>query len=111
MAQTPTGQRRHRSRIGTMTPPLTPPSRGTNRSPRAFTRLNAVDFQPRIPPPCRRMLAEEKEPMLEGSDVALAQEFQQKYQALLAEVHRVIIGQDKIIEQLLTVLFARRHAL
>ena len=57
------------------------------------------------------MLAEEKEPMLEGSDVALAQEFQQKYQALLAEVHRVIIGQDKIIEQLLTVLFARGHAL
>ncbi len=57
------------------------------------------------------MLAEEKEPMLEGSDVALAQEFQQKYQALLAEVHRVIIGQDKIIEQLLTVLFGRGHAL
>jgi len=57
------------------------------------------------------MLAEQEESGLVGSDVALAQEFQQKYQALLAEVHRVIIGQEKIIEHLLTVLFARGHAL
>jgi len=48
---------------------------------------------------------------MEESDVALAKEFQKKYQELLAEVHRVIIGQEKIIEELLTVLFARGHAL
>src|ERR1051326_6263406 len=57
------------------------------------------------------MLAEPKETRLGGSDVALAQEFQQKYEALLGELHRVIVGQEKIVEQLLTVLFARGHAL
>src|SRR5438876_11545661 len=75
------------------------------------SRSCAIDFRSPFQFACSKMLAEQKESGLVGSDVALAQEFQQKYQALLAEVHRVIIGQEKIIEHLLTVLFARGHAL
>jgi MoxR-like ATPase len=48
---------------------------------------------------------------LRGSDVALAQEFQRKTQLLRDELHKVIVGQDAVIEQLMTVLFARGHAL
>jgi MoxR-like ATPase len=57
------------------------------------------------------MFVEKKELKTEESDVAMALEFQRKYRELLAEVHRIIIGQEKIIEELLTVLFARGHAL
>ena len=39
------------------------------------------------------------------------EEFGRKYSELLAEIHKVIIGQDAIIAQLLTALFARGHAL
>ena len=71
----------------------------------------AVDFRPYFQSACAKMFAERKELKTGAPDVALAQEFQQKYQELLAEVHRVIVGQDKTIEELLTVLFARGHAL
>lgn len=46
-----------------------------------------------------------------GADVQLVEEFAMKYRALLAEIHKVIVGQDAIIAQLLTALFARGHAL
>jgi MoxR-like ATPase len=44
-------------------------------------------------------------------DIQLVEEFGKKWRALWNEIHRVIVGQDKIVEQLLTVLFARGHAL
>lgn len=46
-----------------------------------------------------------------GVDVELVEEFAGKYRTLLAEIHKVVIGQDVIIAQLLTALFARGHAL
>ena len=78
---------------------------------RAMFGRCAVDFLKVFQFSCRKMSAEQREIKMEESDVALAKEFQKKYQELLAEVHRVIIGQEKIIEELLTVLFARGHAL
>jgi MoxR-like ATPase len=46
-----------------------------------------------------------------AKDTQLVEEFGKKWRALWNEIHRVIVGQDKIVEQLLTVLFARGHAL
>src|SRR6266511_843526 len=57
------------------------------------------------------MLVEQKELKPAESDVAMRQDFRKRYQDLVAEVHRVIVGQERIIEQLLSVLFARGHAL
>jgi len=57
------------------------------------------------------MLAETPQPQRSDSDTELAQNFQRKYRVLWDEIHKVIIGQDKVVEQLLTVLFARGHAL
>ncbi len=45
------------------------------------------------------------------SDLKMIKEFQEKYQELLKEIHKVIIGQDEIIEKLLLALFARGHTL
>ncbi len=45
------------------------------------------------------------------SDVELAAAFHQKYQELVHEIHSVVVGQDRIIRELLTALFARGHAL
>src|SRR5687768_5164007 len=47
----------------------------------------------------------------ESPDIELAQTFARKYAQLRAEIGKVIVGQDKVVEQLLTVLFARGHAL
>jgi MoxR-like ATPase len=48
---------------------------------------------------------------LDGADVELAASFSQKYRQLVEEMHGVIVGQDRIIAELLTVLFARGHGL
>jgi MoxR-like ATPase len=47
----------------------------------------------------------------QGPDVQLAESFGRKYAELRTEIAKVIVGQDKVVEQLLTVLFARGHAL
>ncbi|MCX7915350.1 MAG: AAA family ATPase, partial [Verrucomicrobiae bacterium] len=44
-------------------------------------------------------------------DVAAIAELRQFYQRLRQELGRVIIGQEKVIEQLVICLFARGHAL
>ena len=48
---------------------------------------------------------------LGGADVELAGEFSRKHRELVQEIHSVIVGQDRIIGELLTSLFARGHAL
>ncbi|MCL4692692.1 MAG: MoxR family ATPase [Candidatus Hydrogenedentes bacterium] len=45
------------------------------------------------------------------SDVDLAAAFHAKHQELVKEIHSVVVGQDRIIRELLTALFARGHAL
>ena len=50
-------------------------------------------------------------PELASDDLELAAEFQRRYRMLWEEIHKVIVGQDAVVEQLLTVLFARGHAL
>ncbi len=50
-------------------------------------------------------------PPLVDNDVALLEELGEKYQRILQEIHKVIIGQDDIIEQLLVALFSRGHCL
>jgi len=45
------------------------------------------------------------------SDVRLLEEFQSARSQILAELRKVIVGQDAVVEQLLTVLFANGHCL
>jgi MoxR-like ATPase len=46
-----------------------------------------------------------------AADLELAAEFRGKCRELWDEIHKVIVGQDRIITQLLTVMFSRGHAL
>ncbi len=45
------------------------------------------------------------------SDVSLLEEFQSARSQILTELRKVIVGQDAVVEQLLTVLFANGHCL
>jgi len=42
----------------------------------------------------------------QASDVELATAFHAKHQELVKEIHSVVVGQDRIIRELLTALFA-----
>lgn len=44
-------------------------------------------------------------------DVKLVSEFQDRYQILRKEIHKVVIGQEKVVDELLICLFSRGHAL
>ena len=46
-----------------------------------------------------------------GVDAALVQEFEGKWKEVWQQLHRVVVGQDKVIAELLTALFAQGHAL
>jgi MoxR-like ATPase len=48
---------------------------------------------------------------LEQDDLELAQEFKRKVNDLRAALHTVIVGQDRILRDVLAVLFARGHGL
>ena len=48
---------------------------------------------------------------VEEGDLELAQEFARRLRDLWVELHTVIIGQDRILNEVLTVLFARGHGL
>ncbi|MEO1979833.1 MAG: AAA family ATPase, partial [Fuerstiella sp.] len=48
---------------------------------------------------------------LHADDVAAIDELRQVYQNLKAELAKIIVGQDKVIEELAICLFARGHAL
>ncbi|MBN1901752.1 AAA family ATPase [Candidatus Sumerlaeota bacterium] len=47
----------------------------------------------------------------EGLDKGFIEDFSQKRSALLQEIHKAIIGQDDVIEELLIALFCRAHCL
>ncbi|MCA9257275.1 MAG: AAA family ATPase, partial [Phycisphaerales bacterium] len=46
-----------------------------------------------------------------GDDVAAAQQIAESYRRLREELHKVIVGQDDVIEQLLISLFAGGHCI
>ena len=46
-----------------------------------------------------------------STDVQTAEQIQQAYQSILTEMGQVIVGQELILEQLLTALFAKGHCL
>ena len=48
---------------------------------------------------------------VEHEDVELAQEFARKAGELRAELHTAIVGQERVLREVLTVLFARGHGL
>ncbi|MFQ5410754.1 MAG: AAA family ATPase [Phycisphaerae bacterium] len=52
-----------------------------------------------------------EEPIIGASDLADARRIQQAYQDLRAELHKIIVGQDEVIEQLLIALFAGGHCI
>lgn len=45
------------------------------------------------------------------SDIQLAEEFMRKYALLKAEIAKVIVGQDKVIEMVINSIFSRGHCL
>ncbi len=49
--------------------------------------------------------------MAESGNAELLEIAKQRYQELLQEVHRVIIGQDDVVQNLVSALFARGHCL
>lgn len=57
------------------------------------------------------MPTETVSPALSSEDVALAQTFAVRTKELLAEIHKVIVGQDRVVLQVLTAMFARGHGL
>jgi len=46
-----------------------------------------------------------------GDEVALVQQIAKARQALLREIHKAVIGQEEVIEQIIIALFCRGHAL
>ena len=50
-------------------------------------------------------------PSLPVDDVALVEELNRAYQQMTTELSRVIVGQSKVIEEVLTAVFSRGHAL
>src|SRR5512145_2751578 len=57
------------------------------------------------------MEALEKEYQLQDEDLAQAQEMGRNKEEITGEIKKVIIGQDKVIEEILTALFCRGHCL
>jgi MoxR-like ATPase len=49
-------------------------------------------------------------PVLPQDDVAAIDELRQVYLKLSTELKKIIVGQDKVVEQLAICLFARGHA-
>ncbi len=50
-------------------------------------------------------------PDLHAEDIGLIEAFASEHQALTAEIHKVVFGQEQVIEELLISLYARGHAL
>lgn len=53
----------------------------------------------------------EEKPITQESDMAAIKKLKDAYDRLRSQMHRVIVGQDVVLEQLLTSIFARGHAL
>ncbi len=57
-------------------------------------------------------MAGKQEPQTpQGEDLQAVEQFSKAKQLLLREIHKVIIGQDEVIEQLLIAMFCRGHCL
>jgi MoxR-like ATPase len=54
---------------------------------------------------------EQKPPTLQGDDLKAVEALQSAYKSLKAELAKLIVGQDVVIDQLLTSIFARGHCL
>ncbi len=52
-----------------------------------------------------------QEPKIEGNDSQLAEKLRSTYSSLKEELHKVIVGQDLVLDQLLYTLFSRGHCL
>ena len=50
-------------------------------------------------------------PPASGGDVAAIQKLKGAYENLKREMHRVIVGQERVLDELLTCIFSRGHAL
>jgi MoxR-like ATPase len=50
-------------------------------------------------------------PVAPSDDAKLMEEFSHQFQVLRREIQKVVIGQDTVVDELLTCLFARGHAL
>ncbi|MBI4232078.1 MoxR family ATPase [Candidatus Peregrinibacteria bacterium] len=48
---------------------------------------------------------------LGNSDIELVRKLKNGYDAIKAELHRIIVGQDRVLDELLTCIFSRGHAL
>ena len=51
------------------------------------------------------------EPAIAEQEIAAIEEFAAKREALLAEIRKVIVGQEGVIEEVLIALFSRGHCL
>lgn len=52
-----------------------------------------------------------EEQQLQGEDLKAVEELRQAHDQILEQLHKVVVGQDEVIEQLLIAVFARGHAL
>jgi MoxR-like ATPase len=50
-------------------------------------------------------------PEVKDPEIAVIEEFADKRKAMLEEIHKVIVGQEKVVEEVLIALFARGHCL
>lgn len=63
------------------------------------------------PPPVERSRKSEPEDKLTGDDIELVAELNRNYGAVREQLSKVIIGQDKVVEEVLVAVFSRGHAL
>ncbi len=61
--------------------------------------------------PVERPRKNEPEENLSGNDIKLVAELNRKYSEIREQLSKVIIGQDKVIEEVLVAVFSRGHAL
>src|SRR3972149_1943531 len=53
----------------------------------------------------------QREAELGNSDIELVRKLRSGYDAIKGELHKIIIGQDRVLDELLTCIFSRGHAL
>src|SRR5215204_4822896 len=62
-------------------------------------------------PPPGRWPSSESSPMADATDTAMLEKLRDAHKRLRAEVGKIIIGQDQVLDQLLMAIFCRSHAL
>ena len=83
------------------------------RRPTRLLTVQAPKIQP--PPKTRRTNVAEKaaeaKTSKRGEDLRAVEQLSKARRVLLREIHKVIVGQDDVIEQLLIAMFCRGHCL